>query len=297
MKKEMNLTEIFDRAKKQLEGGNLNEGYKIGRHTFSVYYTNEQWEDFVAKMPQEAKDCFDEGKGSEMKRYTRKGHTYPPKMASYASSSRFMYKMGQSVGGFEYEKQLTTGLGGFPANLDGYLKSKHLYVEAKCHELYGYSKPKLRVGHKKLLDGIVPTLNGRLAYSAPNGDLNLSWDGKDSGHFDLKQMLCHLSGIANKVLRGEEKKVNFIYLVYRPTEELLEYVEKPSDKKRIQELYKEEKDACDPSMIKSIYGAILRYFNDVRRYGYNEAAIREMISAFEFRFCSQDDFKAVVESL
>lgn len=54
------------------------------------------------------------------------------------------------------------------------------------------------------------------------------------GHFDLKQMLCHLSAIVNKVLENKDyKKVNFIYLVYQPTEKLLNFIEKESDKNKI----------------------------------------------------------------
>ena len=293
----MKITTIFDRAKKQFDGGDLNTGYQLGGHTFYSYYTNQKWQDYIDKMPEKVRFQFDNGKGGEMKEYPLKNPVYPPKMASYASSSLFMYSLGSFFDGFEYEKQLPTGLGGYPANLDGYLKSKNVFVEAKCHEFYDYKRPKLLKGHKKLLDGIIPLLDGRLDYDRTNSVLYLSWDKKDSGFFDFKQMLCHLSGIANMVLSGGEKTVNFIYLAYRPSDALLAFVKKPSDRQRIQDLFNEEKESAETINFKAIYRAILQYFNSKKKYGYCEKDIREMESSFTFTFCTQDNFNSVVESI
>lgn len=293
----MTVTEIFDRAKKQLDGGDLSTGYVVNGHTFHDYYTNQEWQEYVDMMPEEVKAQFDDGKGGEMQEYHRNGIVYPPKMASYASSSRFMYSQGQKFDGFTYEKQLPTGLGGYPANLDGYLKSKNVFVEAKCHEFYNYSRPKLRKGHRMLLDGIIPILEGKLNYDCSKNTLYLSWENKDSGHFDFKQMLCHLCGIANLVLSGGEKTVNFIYLAYCPSQDLLAFVDDPADKQRILDLFNNEKEMAETIDFKFVYAAILHFFNVRREYGYSENEIKEMSSSFSFTFCTQDNFKSVVESL
>lgn len=293
----MKISEIFDRAKKQFDGGDLKTGYIVNGRPFYSYYTNHEWSVFVGKMPEEVREQFDDGNGGEMKDNPVDNPIYPPKMASYASSSRFMYNQGQVFEGFKYEKQLPTGLGGYPANLDGFLESKNLFVEAKCHEFYNYSRPKLLKGHKKLLEGIIPLLGGKLDYDRTKDILYLSWDKKDSGFFDFKQMLCHLSGIANMVLRGGKKTVNFIYLAYRPSQELLAFVENPSDKQLILTLFNDEKEMAETIDFKSIYEAILHYFNVRRKYGYSEDEIRAMASSFNFTFCTQDNFKSVVESL
>ena len=297
MDKKMTITEIFDRAKKQLDGGDLKTGYEVDGHVFFCYYSNNDWQNYVDMMPESIKHQFDDGKGGEMQEYSRNGIMYPPKMASYASSSRFMYSQGQKFDGFAYEKPLTTGLGGYPANLDGYLESKNVFVEAKCHEFYNYSRPELLKGHRMLLEGIIPKLGGRLNYERSKKTLYLSWDNKDSGYFDFKQMLCHLSGIANMVLGGGEKTVNFIYLVYRPSQELLAFVDNPSDKQRIQELFDDEKEMAKTIDFKSIYEAILHYFNRRRKYGYSEEEIRAFATSFSFTFCTQDNFKSVVDNL
>ena len=293
MNKEMTITEIFDRAKKQFDYGDLTTGYEIEGHIFHCYYTNKDWKDFVDMMPDSIKKQFDDGKGGEMQEYSRNGTMYPPKMASYASSSRFMYSQGQKFEGFAYEKQLTTGLGGYPANLE----SKNVFVEAKCHEFYNYARPKLLKGHRMLLEGIIPKLDGRLNYDRSKKILYLSWDNKDSGYFDFKQMLCHLSGIANMVLGGGEKTVNFIYLAYRPSQELLAFVNNPSDKQRIQELFNDEREMANTIDFKSIYEAILHYFNRRKKCGYSEDEIRTLAKSFSFTFCTQDNFESVVDSL
>lgn len=297
MAKTMTITEIFDRAKKQFDGGDLNEGYVVNGRPFTCYYTNKQWQEYVERMPEEVKAQYDDGKGGEMHEYPRKGIVYPPKMASYASSSRFMYRQGQKFDGFEYEKQLPTGLGGYPANLDGYLESKNVFVEAKCHEFYNYSRPERLKGHTDLLEGIIPLLGGKLAYDTSKKALYLSWNKKDSGRFDFKQMLCHLSGIANMALGGGKKTVNFIYLAYRPSNELLAFVENPADKQRILDLFNDEKEMAEAIDFKSVYRAILHYFNQREKYGYREDEINKMASTFSFTFCTQDNFKSVVDSL
>ena len=297
MDKEMNITDIFDRAKKQLDGGDLSVGYVVNGRTFHNYYTNQEWQEYVDRMPEEVKAQFNDGKGGEMQEYPRNGIVYPPKMASYASSSRFMYSQGQQFDGFAYEKQLPTGLGGYPANLDGYLKSKNVFVEAKCHEFYNYSRPELRKGHRMLLEGIIPMLDGKLDYDRSKDTLYLSWENKDSGYFDLKQMLCHLSGIANMVLSGDEKTVNFIYLAYCPSNKLLAFVENLADKQKIMDLFNDEMGMAKTIDFKSIYKAILHFFNLRKKYGYSEDEISIMASSFSFTFCTQDNFKSVVESI
>ena len=41
---DMSLTEVFDRAKKQYEGKDLNNGYVVAGRTFESYLTNKDWE-------------------------------------------------------------------------------------------------------------------------------------------------------------------------------------------------------------------------------------------------------------
>ena len=297
---EMTITEKFDRAKKLYDGGDYNIGYLTGNIQFPAYCTNKEWEQFKHEMHDTIRKQFDAGKGSEMREYTRDGRQYPPKMASYASSSRFMYEMGKDIPGFTFEKQLSTGLSGYPANLDGYLASKNLFVEAKCHEFYSSSKPELRAGHKALFDAIMTSLGGKFRYEAPEGiggPISFEWDGEDCKSFDLKQMMCHLCGIANYVLDGGVEKVNFIYLIYKPVTELLNKIEKESDRDKVMKLFEEEKMTAERIEFKDIFYAVLSYFNTRKHHGYSDAELRNISNELNFQLCTQDNFRTVVENL
>lgn len=300
----MAISNIFDKAKKQVDGGCLDSGYVIDGTLFDCYYTNKEWDDFVSEMERDHHELwlkFSEGDGGELNEYKDDyGNPRPPKMASYASSSRFMYEMAVTIDGFTVEEKLSTGLGGRKASLDGYLASKNLYVEAKCHEFYSHSKPELRKGHKALYDdGIIPLLPHFSYEPKEIGQrVNLSFDG-DIYNFDLKQMLCHLCGIANKVLKEGLQKVNFIYLIYKPTEELLAQIPSKKDRDAIQDLFVKEKEKAEEIPFNDIFCAILKYFNKkkTRRYIDMELELFSDKDHFNFIVCDQTDFKDVVKHL
>jgi len=296
----MTITEKFDRAKKIAENGDITVGYKVGGKEFFSYLLNSEWEQFKNVMPDSVQEQFDNGKGGEMREYTRNGITYPPKMASYASSSRFMYEMGKDIEGFIFEKQLDTGLGGYPANLDGYLEEKNLFVETKCHEFYSHTKAELREGHKTIYDAATKSLDPKFSYYAPDGiggKVSFKWDGHDCKAFDLKQMFCHFCGIANLVLKGGKSKINFIYLIYRPTCEILDNIGSESDRNKITELFHEEKKIAQSIDFQEIFLAILSYFNERDKYGYTKSQLVSIAKDLNFQLCTQDDFKATVERL
>ena len=88
----MEKQKAFDLAKKLLDGGDIHQGYRMndGR-LYPAYYTNEEWEAFLADMKTNYPAAFkgyDEGKGGELEEHNFKGKKIPPKMASYSSSSR-----------------------------------------------------------------------------------------------------------------------------------------------------------------------------------------------------------------
>lgn len=208
--------------------------------------------------------------------------------------------MGKDIVGFTFEEPLETNLGGYPAKLDGYLASKNLYVEAKCHEFYSRSNPELKKGHKELYDGIKPSLP-QFSYEPKEigKRVSLSFDG-EIYNFDLKQMLCHLCGIANKVLNEGLQRVNFIYLIYKPTKELLEKIPSKKDRDAIQDLFDKEKRTAERIPFNDIFCAILKYFNKKKTRRYTDERKLELFSDkdhFNFIVCNQTDFKDVVDKL
>ena len=111
-------------------------------------------------------------------------------------------------------------------------------------------------------------------------------------------MLCHLCGIANKVLREGFQKVNFIYLIYEPTKELLEKVSTEEDRQEIQKLFDNEKETAERIPFNKLYCAILKYFNKKkRRYTDEELEVFSSETNFKFIVCDQTNFKGIVETL
>ena len=71
----------------------------------------------------------------------------------------------------------------------------------------------------------------------------------------------------------------------------------PSYKQRIQDLFNEEREMANTIDFKSIYEAILHYFNQEKEYGYSEDEIKTLATSFSYTFCTQDNFESVVDNL
>lgn len=87
----------------RLSETNDNAGYLIDGRTYGCYMSKERWEAFVEEM----KECYPQhyeryagGKGGEL----LEKDNIPPKMASYGSSSRFVYNTLRDVPNIEFEK-------------------------------------------------------------------------------------------------------------------------------------------------------------------------------------------------
>ena len=298
----METQKAFDLAKKAFDGGDIESGYVIDNSTYNAYYTKEDWSVYVRRMEAEHKDAlqsFKDGGGKELeeKFSARYQKLYPPKMASYASSSRFMYELGIQFPDFQFEIKLSTGMGRGKANLDGYLASKNVYVEAKCHEIYKASKAEYNEAHVKLYDYLKDNClkdNNKVFYYKDEGKyVSFSWGGEDVGRFDLKQMLCHLSGIARSKFNAADKRVNFVYLVYSPIGDMLNYVQCDKTRKRIKDLYNEETKNAMRIDFSLIYKHVVKYFKP----SIDTSSLTEMERAFKFFFCDQNNFKETIDNL
>lgn len=295
----METQKAFDLAKKAFDGGDIESGYVIDNSTYNAYYTKADWLKYVIRMEARHKDAWQSfkaggGKELEEKFSVRYQKWYPPKMASYASSSRFMYELGLQFPDFQFEIKLSTGMGRGKANLDGYLASKNVYVEAKCHEIYKASKAEYNEAHAELYKYLKENCYA-FDYKVEDNVVSFLWNGKDVGRFDLKQMLCHLSGIARSKFNSSDKRVNFVYLVYSPSEEMLKSAQiDNSAKQRIKTLYDEEKENAMRIDFTLIYKHIIKYFkpDDIE-----DASLTEMERAFKFFFRDQNNFKETITNL
>ena len=316
MKTNKKIQNVFDLALKQVKGGNPNNGYAFcdGR-VYNAYYTKNEWLEFLNNMEHNHNKAFHEfkdGKGRELEeRRSKSGKMMPPKMASYASSSRFFFEISKDLGDdFTYECELPIAFRGFgeeaKASLDGYLVSKRLFVEAKCREIYSGLSSEYKPSYKSFYDYMKKCTNGRLEYFTTLGKnkeyVNFKWDGTELKTLDLKQLLCHMLGIGKKALQEDSHNVStLIYLVFYPNKDLLTYIQNEDDRKLILEIWKNEKKEAESIDFKLLYKLIVQYlFNKKKSWQKNRAyssRVEEISNAFDFKFCNQRPYLNVVNKV
>ena len=224
----------------------------------------------------------------------------PPKMASYGSSSRMIYNLSHENKSFVFEKQLPTTVGG-KANLDGFLETpdKYIFVEAKCHEPYSSKKNSVSTAYKELYDYInkrsnnikidmIPSTCGRYliaTYFVGNAKIE---------KFDIKQMICHLLGIATTVLNGtlEKKNLSFVYLLYDPTSLTIN-----SDVKSvIDSIYERTVFECNQINWSELFRIILEFLmNNKFTDAMDSEEINDVVCNFSFNLVSQNTYSAYVK--
>ena len=259
--------------------------------------SNEEWNSFLLTMDSVTRAEYEAGGGSELKEKNGR----PPKMASYGSSSRMIYNLSHENKSFVFEKQLPTTVGG-KANLDGFLETpnKYIFVEAKCHESYSSKKNSVSISYKKLYDYInehaknfkidmSPSTCGRymnVTYFTGNAKIE---------RFDIKQMICHLLGIATAILNGtlENKKLSFIYLHYDPTKLAID----SNAKSIIDSIYERTVSECNQINWSDLFRIILEFlaynkFSGVKTYEEIDEAVRN----FSFNLVSQNTYSAYLKT-
>lgn len=222
----MNIVEQLDLAIKAKETGSTAGGYSVAYKGTTLhkpaYMANDEWVTVLDAMPSNIRKEYENGDGGEL---TEKDGR-PPKMASYGSSSRMIYNLSKHKIDFHYEKQLPTTIGG-KANLDGFFSdgNRSVFVEAKCHEPYTAKKNSVSPRYADLY---------KYLNAHNSGDLHIEMQPSKCGRymntdyfvgmekierFDIKQMICHLLGIATGILKGtlQQNKIDFLYLLYDPT--------------------------------------------------------------------------------
>lgn len=308
----MALQNSFDLAKKQSEGHSLEKGYvmKDGRPPYNAYYTNQEWGDFLEEMRHSypvAYKNFSEGDGGELKE-----NKYPPKMASFGSSSRLIYTLSRDIPGFVFEKKLGINVPArndnqeAQASLDGYLEHKNIFVEAKCREIYSESHPEFNEKYKELYSYLSENTGSLFDYTLrvskdKNGLIKrhvyFSWEGNSISHLDLKQLLCHMLGIGKKsLIDRDEKHPTLLYLVYRPTEKLLSFVSNRTANSiiRCREIEKMEVDLID---IRSLYRLIVLFLHNKKGVGGKMPSdvVERIANDFSFQFCDQDEYLKLLQ--
>lgn len=207
-------------------GGN-QFGYMVGGRAepYDNYYSKPEFEHFLAEMRsteyRKFYRCYDDGKGRELQEHKGRYGIHPPKMASVASSSRFCYLAlrdhDKRLGGVEFEKSCPIrDVRGIAPQLDAYIPQEHVYIEAKCHEIFDHHRVILKKKYWDKLYGKDSDF-GFPAAAAPDSEefeVELAAFGitKPSAMFDIKQLVCHLLGIAS----AEDQPAALVYLFFKP---------------------------------------------------------------------------------
>ena len=295
----MNLTKALDLAIKLSETNETAGGYLAGQRCYDTYMTNDEWASFKASLRPDSLKEYEAGGGGELEEKSGR----PPKMASYGSSSRMIYKLSHKTAGFHFEKKLATTVGG-TANLDGFYENdrRYVFVEAKCHEPYSSKATSVSKSYESLYRRINASMAGnveiRMRTSKCGRYLDVEYfsDGERLSHFDLKQMICHLLGIATGILTGalSPKQMDFIYLLYDPTELPL-----ASDAlEAISSIYERTCYECNLIDFATLFRVILSFLKE-NSYGdaVSDGQLDELVGKFTFSLASQDFYSLLLSSI
>lgn len=278
-------------------------GYTIKKEkkTYWNYLSNDAWEEFKGKMKKAHLCQFEDADGGEMKEKKGRWGIYPPKMASFGSSSRFLYSVSKDIEGFQFEKLLPTRVGG-SANLDGYIMRNDVdfFVEAKCREIYG--------SHKTVeISNVYEEIYKELHESYPefsfknNGkeddehfNCTFKFNGEEIVHFDIKQLICHFLAISANILENEKanKNVKFVYLIFNPKDAdaaCFENEKVSSYKERIFKIYDETIDEIGKFDMKLLFESIFEI--QAKRLGLEG----KKDSSFDFCIAEQKDYKKEIK--
>lgn len=288
----MSLLKDFDTAIARKEG--IASGYCVGGRTYDSYLCNTAWETYLADMSEEHRSQYGDGSGGELKEKNGR----PPKMASFASSSRMIYTLSRDIPGFAFEKQLPTVVGGI-ANMDGYLETeqRRIFVEAKCREPYSHKSPEtIKQNYRTLyeyLQSKLPNMFSCTMEDIPGSrDMRVAFfcSGKLVDHFDMKQMLCHLLGVANRMLLDQtfDTPIQFLYLLYNPTELVLS----EKSKKEILRIYHATCEAATSYNFKQIFACVVDFLMKEKEYPATKAETEKLKSNFRFALCDQKNYQS-----
>ena len=292
----MELNKILDYAIMADETAKnpVKSGYVTNGKTYNNYLSNDSFAEFVEDMKTKhpvAYEMYGKGGGKELEERKSGANIYPPKMASFGSSSRMIYNLMKDTDGFLFEKKLPTTVGGI-ANLDGFMETedKCVFVEAKCREPY----TKKDSIYERKYEDLYRTISASDKTSVTckieviddrKMEVKFMSDDTEIHSFDMKQMISHLLGVATAFLKDdfEVKKIDFIYLLFNP-----KLIEINEGKEEIISIYEQTCNECNSVDFKALFDVIVDYLQTVKGIGKDKNKA-EITNNFSFRLCDQSN--------
>ena len=305
MQKDLNkLLDLAIMANETADNSALRSGYTVqGKaEPYSNYIENNCWNEFKKDMEDNypvAFRMYGAGGGKELDERKIGKFFCPPKMASFGSSSRMIFTLlkKKEKDGFLFEQKLPTTVGG-KANLDGFMMTddKCIFVEAKCREPYTSKDSLVSTKYKPLYKFISESSKTNLVCRIPDSDTDKNMEvifiagNTEIQCFDMKQMICHLLGIATAYLKGKiddkeikSQNIEFIYLLFNP-----ELIEIKEGKAEIHRIYEQTCNECNAVDFKALFGVIIDYLQTERNVGKDKNKA-EIVNNFSFRLCDQNN--------
>ena len=298
----MELNKILDHAimaDETAKNPDVKSGYVTNEKSYNNYLSNDSFEMFVEDMKTNnptAYEMYGKGSGKELEERKVGNNIYPPKMASFGSSSRMIYNMMKDVDGFLFEKKLPTTVGGI-ANLDGFMETadKCVFVEAKCREPYSAKDGIIERKYEDLYKVITASDKTDVACNIKVIDerkMEVKFMSGDTEihSFDMKQMISHLLGVATAFLKGEfeVKKIAFAYLLFNP-----KLIEIKEGKAEIHCIYEQTCNECNSVDFKALFEVIVDYLQTVKGIGKDKNKA-EIVNNFSFKLINQTECKGVL---
>ena len=252
------------------------------------YMSNAAWRLFRDGMDPRIESEYGGGSGGELEGTDEQ----PPKMAAFHSSSRFVYLMSRDCPDFQFEKQLTTVVGG-KANLDGFVSrpDRLIFVEAKCREPYGHKSPE-RISVKYLpvyayLKEQMPTIFDYTAVPIDDKYQAVTFycQGEKVDHFDIKQMICHLLAAAAYLLQMDKpvKHIDFLYLLFDPA--VLPLGNAARDE--ILNIHNQEIKHAEGFDFKTMFFHIANFLTSCQKIDADASVAKDIL---HFKLCDQHDY-------
>lgn len=292
----MELNKILDYAIMADETAKnlVKSGYVTNGKPYNNYLSNDSFAEFVEDMKTNhptAYEMYGKGGGKELEERASGKNIYPPKMASFGSSSRMIYNLMKDVDGFLFEKKLPTTVGGI-ANLDGFIETdeKCVFVEAKCREPYTKKDSVYERKYEDLYKSITASDITAVACDIKVIDerkmeVKFMSDDTEIHSFDMKQMISHLLGVATAFLKDEfePKKIDFIYLLFNP-----KLIEIKEGKSEIHRIYEQTCNECNSVDFKALFEVIVEYLQTVKGFGKDKIK-SDIVTNFSFKLCDQSN--------
>ncbi len=178
-----------------------------------------------------------------------------------------------------------------------------MYIEAKCREPYGSKSNFVSVQYNEFYQVLTARTKLRcetkevtkVRKGKERTELQVffTYDNRKIAHFDIKQMLCHLLGIANEYLEtGHSDDMEFWYLLYDPTELVLPQ----SCGEQIRAIYAQTCAECDgigAEGFRQLFLEALHYLAGVWKYKkkFTAEGLADAAQRLRFSRCSPEEYR------